>query len=120
MMKRVQSCSYTVWASELAPYLPHIAQLLRSKPRRKIALFDASAHQHASVPRVPELDDMVDTVVEMTKSTRFANRRSTGTVLVPLSSRGRVNATAQLRRTHRSRRCVSVSAADGVHFVSVE
>ena len=55
----------------LAPYLPHIAQLLRSKPRRKIALLTLPHISMRAVPRVPELDDMVDTVVEITKKHAF-------------------------------------------------
>jgi len=55
----------------LAPYLPHISQLLRSKPSRKIALLTLPHISMRAVPRVPELDDMVDTVVEITKKHGF-------------------------------------------------
>ena len=55
----------------LAPYLPHIAQLLRSKPGRKIALLTLPHISMRAAPRVPELDDMVDTVVEITKKHAF-------------------------------------------------
>jgi pimeloyl-ACP methyl ester carboxylesterase len=51
----------------LAPYLAHIIQLLKSKPGRKIAMLTLPHISMRAAPRVPELDDMVDTVVEITK-----------------------------------------------------
>lgn len=55
----------------LAPYVPHIAQLLRSRPNRKIAMLTLPHISMRAVPKVPELDDMVDTVVEITKKHAF-------------------------------------------------
>jgi len=50
----------------LAPYLPNIAQLLRSKPGRKIALLSLPHISMRATPKVPEIDAMVDTVAELT------------------------------------------------------
>jgi len=50
----------------LAPYLPNIAQLLRSKPGRKIALLTLPHISMRATPKVPEIDVMVDTIVELT------------------------------------------------------
>ena len=51
----------------LAPYLPHIAQLLRNRPGRKIACITLPHISMRASKNVPELEQMVDTVMEITK-----------------------------------------------------
>jgi len=51
----------------LAPYLPHIAQLLRSKPGRKIACITLPHISMRASKSVPELEQIVNTVMEITK-----------------------------------------------------
>ena len=94
MMKRVQSCSYTVWASGWH----RIYRTSRNCCEVNLVVRLPSWRLRTSAcERCRECLNSTTWWIpwwRSQKSTHFANRRSTGTVLVPLSSRGRVNATA--------------------------